>query len=309
MSHNNSTNNTFFESYFEDRFAPVEATLSIWGVKAFPGKGGLARDEALQQARIIMWEQYSGDPETWSAKTPQVWVAYCKQVYEWFILHEKIVERHTDYAEDLVHDDSDMTGDEALSGKLRAQQQRSQYPREILLADERIDLERGIQRGFERLPQHLHADMRHVMTDIMEGYSQIEIRQRHSWSDNHTRMLFRRLRTTFYEAVTGQKPPLSGYLGSKAPATEEELLKLRELRAQGLSYVKIGARLGYSQAWVMQNLHKSQCHRPTVAERGKSRAERIAEVQALLAQGMSYRNIAVELGTSYNTVRRLLGKC
>jgi DNA-binding CsgD family transcriptional regulator len=31
----------------------------------------------------------------------------------------------------------------------------------------------------------------------------------------------------------------------------------------------------------------------------------MAEVQALLAQGMSYRNTAVELGTSYNTVLRL----
>lgn len=67
--------------------------------------------------------------------------------------------------------------------------------------------------------------------------------------------------------------------------------------------------MGYCQAWVMQNLRKSQCPRLTVTERDKSRAERIAEVQALLAQGMSYRNIAVELGTSYNTVRWLLGKC
>ncbi len=309
MSHNDFTNNTTFEQYFEDRFAAVEAKLSIWGVKAFPGKGDLARDEALQQARFVMWTEYSSDPETWSAKPPQVWVAFSKQVYEHFILHEKVVERHTDYAEDLVPDDSDQTGDEALSGKLRAQQQRSQYPHEILLADNRIDLERGLARGFDKLPERYHADMRLVMTDIMEGYSQIEIRERHGWSDNHTRVLFRHLRTTFYEALTGHKRPPCGYVGSKAPATDEELRQLRGLRAQGLSYVKIGARLGYSQGWVMQNLRRLQNHRQTSAEREQARNERIAEVQTLLGQGMSYREIARTLNTSYNTVRRLLGKC
>jgi DNA-binding CsgD family transcriptional regulator len=147
------------------------------------------------------------------------------------------------------------------------------------------------------------------MVDIMEGFSQIEIRERHGWSDNHTRVLFRHLRTTFYEAITGHKRPPCGYVGSKAPATDEELRQLCELRGQGLSYVKIGARLGYSQGWVMQNLRRSQHHRPTIIEREQDRNKRIAEVQALLTRGMSYRDIAVTLGTSYNTVRRLLGKC
>jgi DNA-binding CsgD family transcriptional regulator len=107
----------------------------------------------------------------------------------------------------------------------------------------------------------------------------------------------------------GHKRPQCGYVGSKAPATDEELNQLHELRAQGLSYVKIGARLGYSQGWVMQNLRRLHEHRPTVSEQEKVRAKRIAEVKALLAQGMSYRNIAMELRISYNTVRRLLGKC
>jgi DNA-binding CsgD family transcriptional regulator len=309
MSHNDSTSNTYFESYFEDRFAPVEAKLSIWGVKAFPGKGDLARDEALQQARIVLWTKYSGEPEDWAAKPAQVWVAFGKQVYEHFILHEKIVERHTDYAENFVQNDSDQTGDEDLSGKLHAQQQRSQYPRDILLADERIDLERGLACGFEQLPERYHADMRLVMRDIMEGYSQVEIRERHGWSNNHTRVLFRHLQTTFYQALTGHKRTPCGYIGSKAPATDDELHQLYELRAQGLSFVKIGARLGYTQGWVMQNLRKAQTHRPTITEREQARNKRIAEVQALVAQGMSYRNIAIELGTSYNTIRRLLGKC
>jgi IS30 family transposase len=122
-------------------------------------------------------------------------------------------------------------------------------------------------------------------------------------------VLFSHLRTTFYEALTGHKRPSCGYVGSKAPATDEELRQLRELRAQGLSFVKIGARLGYSQGWVMQNLRQMQNHRPTVTERERARNERIAEVQALLDQGMKLRNIAIELGTCYNTVRRLLGKC
>lgn len=308
MSYNNSTSDSWFERYFEDRFAPIEATLSIWGVKMFPSKGYLARDEALQHVRIVLWNEYSNTPETWAVKPAQTWVAFAKQVYNHFILHEKVVERHTDYCEDLIPDDMDLTGEEALSGKLHTQQ-RSQYPREILLVDERMDLEQGIRRGFELLPQHLHADMRLVMIDIMEGYTQVEIRQRHDWSDNHIRMLYRRLRTTFYEALTGYKPALSGYVGSKAPATDEELVKLRELRAQGLSYMQIGARLGYSKAWVQKSLQRFQHHRPIDSEREKARSERIAEVQALLAQGKAYRTIALELGTSYNTVRQLLGKC
>ncbi len=308
MSHSNSTGNTYFEQYFEDRFAPVDAKLSIWGMKAFPSKGDLARDEALQQARIVMWTEYSGDPETWAAKPPQVWMAFSKQVYEHFILHEKVVERHTDYAEDLVRDDNDQTGDEALSGKLGAQQQRPRYPREILLADDRIDLEYGLARGFEKLPERYHADMRLVMADIMEGYNQREIQDKHGWTNHHTRVLFRHLRTTFYEAVTGHKRPPCGYVGSKTPATDDELRQMRELRAQGLSFVKIGARLGYSQGWVMQNLRRTPTHRSTFSEREQARRKRMAEVQALLAQGMSYRHIALELGTSYNTVRRLLGK-
>jgi hypothetical protein len=308
MSHPDSTPNSYFENYFEDRFAPVEATLCLWGVRAFPGKGDLARDEALQQARIVLWTKYSGDPESWSAKPAQVWVAFSKQVYEHFILHEKIVERHTDYAESLVQAESDQTGDEALSGKLYTQGQRSRYARDILLADERIDLERGLVRGFELLPKRYHADMRLVMIAIMEGYSQVEIRERYGWSNNHTRVLFRHLQTTFYQALTGHKRAPCGYLGSKAPATDDELRQLYELRAQGLSFVKISARLGYSPGWVMQNLRKTHHHRATTTERELARQQRIAEIQTLVAQGMSYRAIAVELGTSYNTVRRLLGK-
>jgi transposase len=44
-------------------------------------------------------------------------------------------------------------------------------------------------------------------------------------------------------------------------------------------------------------------------EREQARNKRIAEVQVLVDQGMSYREIARTLNTSYNTVRRLLGKC
>jgi DNA-binding CsgD family transcriptional regulator len=309
MSHLDSIHSSQLEKSFENRLAPLEAKLSIWGVRTFPGKGDLARDEALQQARIVMWTVYSREPEDWAAKPPQVWLAFSQQVYEHFILHEKVVERHTDYAEDLVRDDSDLTGDEALSRKLRAQRQRSRYPRDILLADDRIDLERGLARGFEQLPERYRVDMRLAMAAIMEGYNQREIQAQHGWTNHHTRVLFRHLRTTFYEAVTGHQRPPCGYVGSKAPATDDELRQLRQLRAQGLSFVKIGARLGYSPAWVMQNLRRTPTHRPTFTEREQARRKRRAEVQALLARGLSYRHIALELGTSYNTVRRLLGKC
>ena len=100
-------------------------------------------------------------------------------------------------------------------------------------------------------------------------------------------------------------------MGSKAPASENDLRKLQELRAQGLSHVKIAARLGYSKGWVMQNLRRLREHGPrkSTDERERERTKRIAKVQNLLAEGMSYREIARTMDTSYNTVRRLLGKC
>jgi len=309
MSHFDSTT---IDQQFEDRFGPIERSLLIWGVRAYPGKGHHARDEALQQARIVLWQRFSEDPAEWSAKCAKVWVTYARKVYGHAILHERIVERHTDYAEDMVRkDDSDQTGEEALAHKLRAQRQPSRYSREILLADDRIDLERAIRRGFAMLPERYHADMRLVMVDVMAGYNQREIQDKHGWTNNHTRVLFRHLRTTFYEALTGRQRERSPYVGSKAPASEDDLCKLQELRAQGLSHVKIAARLGYSPGWVMQNLRRLKEHGPRQSsdDRARERAERIAKAQNLLAQGMSCREIARTMDTSYNTVRRLMGKC
>ena len=309
MSYHKRTTHTEFEQQFAIRLVPIDAALSIWSVKAFPGKGDLARDEAQQHVRISLWAEYTNDPAGWEAKPPQQWMGFAKTCYQWFILHEKVVERHTDYAEDLVRDDFDQTGDEALSNKLRVQQRCSRYPREILLTEDRIDLERAIQRGFALLPERYHADMRQVMVNVMEGYNQREIQDKHGWTNNHARVLFRHLRTTFYETLTGHKRERCAYMGGKAPATDDELRQLRELRAQGLSFVKIGARLGFSQGWVMQNLRRLHDHRPTFTERERARNKRIAEVQALVDQGMSYREIARTMNTSYNTIRRLLGKC
>lgn len=303
---------TTIDQQFEDRFGPIERSLLVWGVRAYPGKGHHARDEALQQARITLWQRFSENPMDWSAKCAKVWVTYARKVYRHAILHERIVERHTDYAEDMVRkDDSNQTGEEALAHKLRAQRQRSRYSHEILLADDRIDLERAIQRGFAMLPARYHADMRLVMVDVMAGYNQREIQDKHGWTNNHTRVLFRHLRTTFYEALTGRQREHSAYVGSKAPASEDNLRKLQELRAQGLSHVKIAARLGYSPGWVMQNLRRLKAHGPrqSADDRERERAERIAQVQALVDQGMSYREIARTMDTSYNTVRRLLGRC
>ncbi len=304
------TDSTTIDQQFEDRFNPIERTLLIWGARAFPGKGAHDRDEALQKTRIVLWQRFREEPAGWSARCAKVWVAYARKVYQHAILHQRIVERQTDYAEDMTPDADKFTGEDALSVKVYKSRKKHQpkYPREILLADERLDLEAGIQRGFVLLPEHYHADMRLVMADIMEGYNQREIQDRHGWSNNHTRVLFRHLRTTFYEALTGQKRERSGYVGSKAPASDDELRQLRELRAQGLSHVKIAARLGYSPGWVMQNLRKQHAPRTTFTEREQMRNARIAEVQALVEQGMSYREIARTLGTSYNTVRRLLGK-
>jgi DNA invertase Pin-like site-specific DNA recombinase len=67
--------------------------------------------------------------------------------------------------------------------------------------------------------------------------------------------------------------------------------------------------LGYSLGRVQQNLRRLHDHRPTFTEREQVRNKRIAEVQALLDQGISYREIARTMHIGYNTVRRLLGKC
>jgi len=313
MSHLHSTRHTNFDQVLLQvllaRLASLEAILSGWGAKSFSGKGALDRDEALQQARIVLWRRFCQDPATWAAHPVRVWVSYGCKVFEHTLLHERIVERHTDYVEDLVPDDSDRTGEEALSGRVCAGGRRSPYPREIELADDRIDLERAIQRGFAVLPERYHADMRCLMADIMTGYTQREIQARHGWSFNHTRVLFRHLRTTFYTALTGRERPQGEPTGTTTPASEADLARLAELRAQGLSFVKIAARMGYSEAWVAHNLKRQSAHRTTLAERARARRSRGLAAQALRAQGMAYREIAQALGTSYNPARRLVAQC
>jgi len=158
------------------------------------------------------------------------------------------------------------------------------------------------------LPERYHADIRLLMFDIIEGYTQVEIQDKHGWTNNHTRVLFRHLRTTFYAVLTGYERERCSYVGSKAPATDEELGKLRELRAGPELRQDCGTE-SYSPGWVQQNLRWLHDHRPTFTEREQVQAERIAAVQELLAQGMSYCGIARMMNTSYNTVQRLLGEC
>ena len=137
----------------------------------------------------MLWQRFSEDSADWSAKCAKIWGTYAKMVYGHAILYERIVERHTVYAEGMVRkDDSNQTGEEALANKLRSQHCPSHYSREILLADDRVDLEWAIRRGFTMLPERYHADMRLVMVDVMAGYNQREIRDKHGWMNNHTRV-------------------------------------------------------------------------------------------------------------------------
>jgi len=130
MTHFDSTT---IDQQFEDPFDRLSVRCSS-GVCAYPGKGDHARDEALQQAWIVLWQRFCEDPADWSVRCAKVWVTYARKVYGHTLLHEWIVDQHTDYAEDMVRkDDSNQTGEEALAHKLRAQRQPSRYSREILL--------------------------------------------------------------------------------------------------------------------------------------------------------------------------------
>ena len=87
------TNSTTIDQQFEDRFNPIERTLQIWGVRAFPGKGEHDRDEALQKTRIVLWQRFTEDQAGWSTRCAKVWVAYARKVYQHAILHRFLLHK------------------------------------------------------------------------------------------------------------------------------------------------------------------------------------------------------------------------
>ncbi len=151
----------------------------------------------------------------------------------------------------------------------------------------RIDLEAAIQRGMRRLCATQRRDMPLLISDLLEGYTLDETCERHGWTRNRGVTLMRKLRTVFYEELSGEKK--TGYLGSHHPLTEAEKQRIRELYATGLSYKKVGALVGRSPSAV-----EGVCKQYP--------PELVAQVRELYAEGLSNAEIAKKLSISPKTV-------
>jgi sulfur relay (sulfurtransferase) complex TusBCD TusD component (DsrE family) len=81
------------------------------------------------------------------------------------------------------------------------------YPREIQLANLRIDLEAAIVRGMKRLCATQRRDMPKLISDLLEGYTLDETCERHQWTRNRGVTLMRKLRAIFYEEMSGERRP------------------------------------------------------------------------------------------------------
>lgn len=189
---------------------------------------------------------------------------------------------------DCIAEGRDITDDEALSMVYTDHTEAGHfaYSRDIKLAELRIDLQAAIQRGLRRLCATQRCDMPLLLSDMLEGYTLEETCERHGWTRNRGVTLMRKLRTVFYEEMTGEKK--TGYLGSHHPLTEAEKQRIRELYATGLTYAKVAALVGRCPAAV-----ESVCK--------KYPPEMVAQVRELLHQGLSQREIARRLkrGATY----------
>ncbi len=167
---------------------------------------------------------------------------------------------------------------------------------EIHEAELRLELERVLNAGFAALDQRYHANMRKLMLDIMLGYSLVESKEQHGWTGSQAARLMRLMRNVFREAATGERVPAHSYRGCKPTGTPEETRRIHELRAQGLSYAKIGAAIGRSPAFVQHKL------KPSVP-RDTSKARRIHELRG---QGLSFAKIGQAVGCSKGHVQHVL---
>jgi hypothetical protein len=288
MSHSKSTSNTLFEQVFEDRLAKVEASLIPWARRAYYREDWLTHDRALQEVRIVLWRRFREDPEHWSAQPTHMWVAYAKATFRWKItgFHRDGERKLGKVASDMdcIAEGRDIVDDEALTmaqlgGK--SQPNRFAYPREILLAELRIDLQAAVERGLNRLCATQRRDMPLLISDMLEGYTLDEINERHGWTRNRGVTLMRKLRTVFYEELSGEKK--TGYLGSHHPLSDAEKRRIRELYATGLSYRKVAARVGRSPSAV-----EAVCKQYP--------PELVVQVCALRHEGLSHSQIAQRVG-------------
>jgi hypothetical protein len=233
MSHSNFNSDAWFESYFEDRLAQIEPRLRRWAERAFYLEDRLTHDEIMQKIRIALWRRFSEDSGGWATKPQVQWLAYAKETYRWGVVnfHRDGQRKLGLVASDMdcMAEERDISDNEALSmvHTDHAEGGHFAYPRDILLAELRIDLERAISRGMRRLCASQRRDMPKLLSDFLEGYTLEETCERHNWTRNRGVTLMRKLRTVFYEELSGEKK--AGYLGSHHPLTETEKLRIREL--------------------------------------------------------------------------------
>ena len=254
MSQYDSTPNTFFEQYFEDRLAEMEPYLRNWANTRYNTLDDATRDEALQRTRITLWTQYQADPESWAAKSPRTWTQYAKAVYghSLYDKKERVINRRFAVASDLASErvqEGDVDALDLLHSHIH---NRHREARDFDLADLRLDLELAIRRGMEEIDPADRDDMRVLMAGIMEGYKLCEIRQRQGWTNRRASDLSALLRSVFYETLTGK--PCQSKLARSNQATPAELKTLAKLAALGLGSHRIAAQLGRSPSWAHDHL-------------------------------------------------------
>ncbi len=295
MSHSNPTTNSFFEDYFEDRLAQIEPGLIRRVKYRMDRASDLDRDDAVQEVRLVLWQRFSAKPEEWAAKPLDQWRAFAHVCLKYAMFNatggrNRYRETTGSDLVEMCRTEDEVTFDDAISmahTRSRTKSNRQIRDRDIELTDLRIDLERDIERGMQRLCATQRRDMPLLIPDMLAGYTLDEITARHGWTRNRGVTLMRKMRTIIYEEVTGKQK--TGYLGSHHPLTEEEKQRIRELYASGLSYRKIAAKVRRS-ASAVEGVCKQ--YPPKV----------VAQVRQLRRQGLSFQAIAERIGRAKSYV-------
>jgi hypothetical protein len=261
--------------------------LHVWALKVYFLEDRGTHDAIMQKVRIALWRRFSENPEEWAGMPRERWLAYAKETFRWGVtgFHRDGIKWLGMVASDMecMINDRDINDDEALSMLSTSHTDGGQfaYPRDIQLADLRIDLEAAVKRGMRRLCATQRRDMPKLISDLLEGYTLDETCARYGWTRNRGVTLMRKLRTVFYEEMSGEKKV--GYLGSHHPLTGAEKQRIKELYATGLSYRKVGALVGRSPSAV-----ESICKRYP--------PELVSQVRTLRKQGLSFADIARQVG-------------
>ncbi len=299
MSSTNNTSNSLFEDVFEARLAQVEPGLIRRTKYRMSRADDMARDDAVQEVRLLLWEKFSSEPEVWTTNDIDSWHAYGHACLKFAMIKAQGGRRQ--YREtqgsDLVEmcrTEDEVTIDDAISMSHFRSGTKSKKARchDMERVELRIDVERAIKRSLDRLYDDAQRrDIQLLIYDIQAGYNLTETIERHDWTRNRGVTMMRKLRTVVFEEYTGKKK--TGYLGSHHPLTEAEIAKIKELYATGLSYRKVARLVGRSASAV-----EGICKRYP--------PEVVAKVRQLRKQGLSYQAIAKQIGRSKSYIGWLL---